>query len=216
MLTSYLSPPSFWTPRFAARSAWIDHAPFAFWLMGTVRPRALVELGTHSGYSYFAFCQAVADLGLPTRCFAVDTWQGDTHAGYYEEEFFRSVADYNDAHYAAFSRLVRSTFDDALAHFTDGTVDLLHIDGRHFYDDAKHDFDSWRPKLSDRAVVLFHDTNVRERDFGVYRLWEQLRERYPSFEFFHGHGLGVLGVGPSLPEGMREFFAVTADAAGAA
>lgn len=208
---TYLSRESFATPVFRPISAWVDHAPFAFWLIRAARPRTLVELGTHAGYSYFAFCQAIKDMGLGTRCFAIDTWEGDEHAGFYSEEFFNTVSDHNAAHYAGFSRLVRATFDEALAHFSDGSVDLLHIDGRHFYDDVKHDFESWRPKLSDGAVVLFHDTNVRERDFGVFRLWESLKDTAPSFEFFHGHGLGVLALGPKAPPAVLDLITACRD-----
>ena len=64
-------------------------------------------------------------------------------------------------------------------------------------------------------MVLFHDTNVRERGFGVWRLWRELRERFPGFEFDHSHGLGVLGVGPEQPAAMRALFALPGDAAGA-
>lgn len=208
---TYLSRESFFSPAFRPESAWVDHGPFAFWLIRALRPRTLVELGTHGGYSYFAFCQAVESLGLDTRCFAIDTWKGDEHAGFYSEDFFNRVSDHNAAHYAAFSRLVRATFDEALGHFSDGSIDLLHIDGRHFYDDVKHDFESWKPKLSNRAVVLFHDTNVRERDFGVFRLWESLRDTAPSFEFFHGHGLGVLALGPKAPPAILDFIAAARD-----
>src|SRR5436309_21632 len=66
-------------------SAWTEHIPFAYWLIEAHRPAQLVELGTYFGASYFAFCQAVATLGLPTRCFAVDTWRGDEHSGLYED-----------------------------------------------------------------------------------------------------------------------------------
>jgi glycosyltransferase involved in cell wall biosynthesis/GT2 family glycosyltransferase len=208
----WLNSASFWSPELVTPSAWLQHAPFAYWLMSALEPRVLVELGTHRGFSYFAFCQAVKRLGLGTRCYAVDTWKGDEHAGFYGEEVFKAVQAHNEAHYSAFSRLVRSTFDEALAHFPDGTVDLLHIDGRHYYDDVKHDFQSWRPKLSDRAVVLFHDTNVRERDFGVHRLWAELAGAHPSFEFLHGHGLGVLAHGPLRAPMVADFLAAMRDA----
>jgi GT2 family glycosyltransferase len=198
---------------FHRESAWNQHIPFAFWVVQAHRPSVFVELGTFRGTSYFSFCQAVADLRLPTRCVAIDSWQGDAHAGFYDESVFAQVNACNERKYADFSRLVRSSFDDALPHFLDGSIDLLHIDGLHTYQACKHDFESWLPKLSRRAIVLFHDTNVRERGFGVYRLWAELAERYPHFEFVHEHGLGVLGVGAALNGPVSELFAATDDAA---
>jgi GT2 family glycosyltransferase len=184
----------------------MEHGPFALWLTEALRPRVLVELGTHTGFSYFSFCQAVLDFWLSTNCYAIDTWLGDEHAGFYGEEVFRRVDLTNKDYYAGFSRLLRCRFDDALPHFSDGEIDLLHIDGRHRYEDVKHDFETWRPKLSSRGVVLFHDTNVRVRDFGVWKLWQELSCRHPSFEFQHGHGLGVLAVGPDVPRALRPLF----------
>jgi hypothetical protein len=208
ILAGCISPASFWpVENLVADSAWLEHAPFAFWLTESLRPRTFVELGTHGGFSYFAFCQAVQRLGVEAKCYAIDTWQGDEHSGHYGEQIFDAVKAYNDQHYSAFSDLIRSTFDEASSDFSDGTVDLLHIDGRHFYEDVEHDFETWRPKLSDRAIVLFHDTNVRERGFGVFKLWEKLRNSHPSFEFVHGHGLGVLGVGRESTEPLSDLFA---------
>jgi hypothetical protein len=187
-------------------SAWHEHGPFAFWLVEALRPGTLVELGTHTGFSYLAFCQAVQRLGLPTACYAIDTWKGDDHAGFYGEEVFCTLNATNERYYSGFSRLVRGLFDEALPYFKDGTVDLLHIDGRHGYEDVQHDFLTWRQKLSERAVVVFHDTNVREREFGVWRFWDELAAENPSFEFVHGQGLGVLAVGRVIPEGVRALF----------
>jgi len=182
-------------PLYLENSAWIGHIPFAFWIIEAQKPHILVELGVYYGVSYFAFCQAVERLGLDASCFAVDTWKGDEHAGYYDESVYEQFKRYNDFHYSEFSFLIRNSFDNAKDYFTDGTIDLLHIDGLHTYEAVKHDFENWLPKLSSRAIVLFHDSNVREREFGVFKFVQELRDTYPSFEFMHGHGLSVFGVG---------------------
>src|SRR5262245_31288490 len=193
--------------------SWLDYTPFAFWIVDALRPSVFVELGCHSGNSYASFAQAVQTLGLPTACYGVDTWRGDPHAGFFDESVFENWSDYHDRRFSTFSRLIRATFDDALDHFADGTIDLIHLDGYHTFEAASHDFESWLPKLSARGVVLFHDINVREADFGAWRLWEQLRQDYPSFEFLHGHGLGVLGTGPDLPDAVDWLLSLGRDAA---
>lgn len=198
---------SFAVPRAFVPSAWIEHAPFAFWVVEALQPRRLVELGTYAGFSYLVFCQAVRRAALDTACFAIDTWEGDDHGGRYGPKVLRRLRRVHDRKYGGFSRLIRSTFDGANPDFADRSIDLLHIDGFHTYEAVKHDFEAWLPKLSDRAVVLFHDTNVRKADFGVFRLWEELQTQFPSFEFRHGFGLGVLGVGRDLPKPLAALFA---------
>jgi len=187
-----------------AGSAWLQHTPFALFLVHALRPRVLVELGTYSGTSYCAFCQAISTLEVPCKAYAVDTWEGDDHCGPYSGDILVDLMRYHHPRYASFSTLLKSTFDAALAQFPAGTVDLLHIDGCHAYEAVAHDFQSWLPKLSNRAVVLFHDTQVR--NFGVWQLWEVLQQQYPSFEFHHGYGLGVLGVGRELPPALHRLF----------
>ena len=198
---SALMPPS----RLVEPVAWSGHIPFAMWLVEQVRPDLVVELGTHTGNSYFSLCQSVQTNGLKTHCYAVDTWLGDEHVGSYDgEEIYSQVLSHNQEHYAGFSRLLRMTFDEALVHFNDGSIDLLHIDGLHTYEAVRHDFETWQEKLSERSVVMFHDINVRQADFGVWRLWEELSVQYPSLSFDHSHGLGVLFTGKSQPQTLLD------------
>lgn len=193
--------------RRGTHSAWWGHVPFAGWLVAAARPRSIVELGSFSGVSYFAFCKAVLASGLDCRCHAVDTWQGDAHAGFYGDWIYEDFRRFNDTHYAGISTVHRCTFDEALERFPAGSVDLLHIDGLHTYEAVRHDFETWLPKLSERGIVLFHDANERMADFGVWRFWQEVAARWPGFLFPHSHGLGVLCVGPDAPSAVRKLCA---------
>lgn len=206
------TPPSSWWPEHIFESAWLEHTPFAAWLMEAARPSTLVELGTHRAVSFMAFCQAARRLPSPPRCYAVDTWQGDEHAGAYGEEIFDSVLALAREH-GGIAELLRMRFDEALPRFPDGSVDILHIDGFHTYEAVSEDFRTWLPKMSRRGIVLFHDTEVRQRDFGVWRFWAEVSADRPNFNFLHGHGLGVLAVGEEVPAAVAPLFAARGDTA---
>jgi hypothetical protein len=201
--------PLFWTPqRLEKPSSWWGHVPFAFWLVATCRPRLLVELGTHHGVSYVAFCEAVSRLRLATRCYAVDTRSGDPPAGRYAREVYAEFEVFHDKRYSDFSQFARRRVDEARDSFINGSIDVLHIDGLDTYDSVRDDFDSWRPKLSERAVVLFHGSNEREGNFDVSQLFEELRRETPSFEFLQSHGLGVLAIGGNPPDSIKRLCAL--------
>jgi O-antigen biosynthesis protein len=169
---------------------WRMHLFFAYELMAELKPATFVELGVYKGESYFAFCQSVQDHNLATQCYGVDTWTGDLHSGLYCAEVGEEVASYN-SRYARFSRLLAMTFNEAARQFQEGSIDLLHIDGAHRYEDVKKDFETWLPKLSRNGVILFHDVMERDRGFGVHRLWQEIARPRASFLFEFGHGLGV-------------------------
>jgi hypothetical protein len=193
-------------PSWLEGTSWAEHIPFGMFSINALRPKVFVELGTFYGVSYCAFCQAVKATKIETKCYAVDTWQGDKHAGALESNALTKLRAHHDPLYSGFSHLIQSTFDGALSQFAEKSIDLLHIDGLHTYEAVKHDFETWLPKMSDRGVILFHDTNVRERDFGVWQLWSEIKEGRPHFEFLHGYGLGVLAVGNEVPSELKFLF----------
>ncbi|MFN8212483.1 MAG: class I SAM-dependent methyltransferase [Candidatus Nanopelagicales bacterium] len=179
-------------PRHLAFSTWVDHIQFGYDLVAAMEPHLLVELGTQGGLSYFAMCQSVDEHDLDTLCYAVDTWEGEQHTGAYDESVWESVSEVNRLNYPGFSYLLRMYFHEALVHFEDESIDLLHIDGLHTYDAVSEDFKTWEPKVAPGGIILFHDIKARLKDFGVWRFWDELKqESQETFEFRHGFGLGV-------------------------
>ena len=127
---------------------------------------------------------------------------------------FRAVEAHNRAHYAAFSTLIRSTFDAAAERFGPESIDLLHIDGHHTEEAVRHDLEIWLPKLRPGGILLLHDVTMRGRDFGVWKVWAELEERGRTATFEESPGLGVWEKTPagSLPPLLEKLFACSAAA----
>lgn len=174
-------------------SPWIDHVPFGYDIVEAIKPKLIVELGTHHGLSFYTFCQSLIDNHLDSIAYAVDTWEGEKHAGEYDDSVYAKVADFCRENFPGCSYLMRMLFQDAVLHFSDESIDLLHIDGLHTYDAVLDDFNSWFPKVRPGGIVLFHDIVARRSDFGVWRFWDELSSgSHETYHFNHSFGLGVL------------------------
>jgi len=182
---------------------WHGHIPIAFMLIEILRPSLVVELGVYAGDSYFAWCQSAQILRKSSlhdiHCFGIDTFKGDADMGSYSEGIYLSVSQHNKK-YENFSTIIRSTFDESVESFQDGSIDLLHIDGCHDFAAVEHDFETYYPKLSPKGVVVFHDiiptyaVATKKKIIGAAQFWDILKTRFPnrSFEFYHSFGLGIL------------------------
>jgi len=185
-------------------SAWTGHIPFLFLLFKLAKPRTFVELGVDLGTSFLAACEAAHRFHTATRCVGIDTWQGDEHAGLVDgNAIFKPLKQFVTARYPS-CELVRQTFDRAVKQFEERSIDVLHIDGLHTYEAVSHDFTTWQSKLSDRSIVLFHDTEVHGGNFGVWKFWSEIKIKYRHFEFHHSFGLGVLLTGVSFPRDLED------------
>ena len=60
--------------RLSTSPNWHGHLPFGLWLVHTLRPHLIVELGVLQGDSYCTFCQATQAAGLESQCFGVAIW----------------------------------------------------------------------------------------------------------------------------------------------
>ena len=172
---------------------WAGHKYFVYDLIRAIEPRTIVELGTYKGTSFFSMCQAVKDSGIDTNLHSVDTWRGDKHAGYYGDVIYKKFCLIKNDYYKNLKiKIHRKLFDDACSSFKESSIDILHIDGLHTYEAVKHDYTNWKKKLSKNGIVLFHDTNEKQKGFGVYILWNEVKKEHFYIEFLHSHGLGVL------------------------
>jgi hypothetical protein len=185
---------SFLKIRSLSFSAWSELIPALFCMFSILRPRRFVELGVHNGMSFFGGCQVAEFLGLCTQCVAIDSWIGDPHASFHSSEVFEQFRAtmkglYPSQHY------IHAYFKDAAQCFEEESIDLLHIDGYHSYDAVRNDFETWLPKMSQVGVIILHDITEYMEGFGVWRFWEEVKERYPTFSFPHCHGLGILYAG---------------------
>jgi len=191
--------PLFKLPLKLPASAWAGHVPFLFVLFKLLKPRTYVELGVHSGCSFIAACTAARSCCVTTNLVGVDTWEGDPHSGLYDgDTLYRELKTYVDGCFPN-ARLIRSSFSQARAQFNSTSIDVLNIDGYHTYEAVKEDFVTWFSAVSPQGVVLFHDIGVYDTNFGVHRLWAELKDRFTTIELPHSFGLGVLVLDPEDP-----------------
>ena len=181
-----------WEPTIVRPSYWTANTPFIRWLISEIRPTTFVELGTEYGHSYLNIVDTILAFQKDAQCFAIDTWNGDSFTGEYDDSIYTDLKKFNSLHFQANSRLLRSTFQEALSSFEDESIDLLHIDGAHRYEDVLQDFADWAPKVKKNGFVLFHDIHVLDGEFGVHEFWIEIKKEFPNFELFSGFGLGIL------------------------
>ena len=211
-------------------SPWAGHRAFAYDYVMNERPSCIVELGSHYGSSAFAFLQAMKDGGIDGSFYAVDTWEGDSLTkNDYREDIYGQYKEIQDRCFSGAdpadagplekdlccrtssgkgAHMLRMTFDEAAPLFADASIDLLHIDGSHRYEDVKHDFLTWKDKVKKDGVIFFHDIADEEKFgevLGSHVFWEELVSEYPlTMEFPFSFGLGVLCFDPEKYRRLKE------------
>ena len=195
---------------------WAGHRAFAYDYVMYRRPSCIVELGSHYGCSAFAFLQAMKDGGITGSFYAVDTWEGDSFTkNDYREDICGQYKEIQDACFSGQdsssgpdAHMLRMTFDEASRLFADASIDLLHIDGSHLYEDVKHDFLTWKNKVKKDGVIFFHDISEEEvfgKVMGSHVFWKELVSQYPlTLEFPFSLGLGVLCFDEKKYQKLRE------------
>ena len=205
-----------YNPAMLRYAPWAGHRAFAYDYVMNRRPSCIVELGSHYGCSAFAFLQAMKDGGINGSFYAVDTWEGDSFTkNDYREDICGQYKEIQDACFSGQdsssgpdAHMLRMTFDEASRLFADASIDLLHIDGSHLYEDVKHDFLTWKSKVRRDGAIFFHDIAEEEmfgEVLGSHVFWKELKEEYSlTLEFPFSLGLGVLFFDEEIYRTLRD------------
>lgn len=190
-------PSMFWQPDFRQDSAWLEHAPFLFWLIEGLEPRRCVGIGVDV-FSHMAACQAISSLHLDAHAYLVG------EASTLDKDAL-NAKELALEKYPATSHWLEATPTKAIQQFEEGSIDLLLLNVNSDDDSVDYLLDRWMSRLSPSAVVLLPGIAMREPGSRVFRTYEALKAQHRHFTFHHGAGLGVLAVGQALPKNVSSF-----------
>ena len=169
-------------------TAWSGHRGFAEKLVRFLNPKVIVDLGVDWGYSTFSF--ALPRIG---HTYGIDNFVGDDFVGTDIPGKYDYVAMKREKlHLQDNLTLIEGDFNE-VAKTWDKTIDILHIDGSHKYEDVKRDFETWSKFSSENGIILLHDTCIESlngNEYGVKKFFDELD--MPKFTFTHCYGLGVV------------------------
>jgi len=174
-------------------TAWSGHRKFAEWLVKNLNPEVIVDLGVDYGYSTFSF--AIPRIG---KVYGIDNFSGDDFIGHSSRQYDFVMMKREKLHLGENVEIIKGTFDD-VAKTWDKSIDILHIDGSHHYEDVKKDFETWSKFVKDDGVILLHDTAIEQyngKEYGVKKFFDELD--MPKFTFEHSFGLGVVSKNPAV------------------
>jgi len=116
----------------------------------------VLEIGSYIGASACCFGAACKQSGKG-RVFCIDTWNNDSMSEGSKDtyrEFLENTAPFSDyvVPIRGFSTEVATQVKSAVQR-----IDLLFIDGDHSYSGAKADWETYKDRLRQGSIVVFHD-----------------------------------------------------------
>ena len=162
-------------------TAWKDHITFAQWIVKRKNPEVIVDLGVDWGYS--SFCFALPKIG---HVYGIDSFEGDEHAGMHNT--YEYVLEKQKELELDNITFIKGYFEE-VAKTWDKPIDILHIDGFHTYEAVRSDYKNWSKFVKDDGIILFHDTMVFDKNFGVHKLFQEIKLSKTNFRFCHGLGV---------------------------
>jgi cephalosporin hydroxylase len=160
------------------------------------RPKALIEIGTRNGGTFFVLCR-LADPRA--KVISLDLPGGKFGGGY---TIFQAPVINHMKQSGQQLQLLRTNSHDPttrsrVVSVLDHTrLDLLFIDGDHTYDGVKQDFEMYSPLVAPGGMIAFHDiVDTTDENCHVNRFWNEVKTRYRYREIIEDKRQGWGGIG---------------------
>jgi predicted O-methyltransferase YrrM len=149
-----------------------DHLESIFTKVVDFNPELIVELGVGTGQSTYVFSKVNETIG--SRLISVDNNRVP-----YNNITNGTLVVNDDVSYA-------TVFNSEYGN----TIDVLFIDTSQLYDHTAQELVVWLPLLKEKALVIFHDTNLKEtvfrKDGTIAHYWDNERGVTRAIEEYFG------------------------------
>lgn len=179
-------------------STWKGYENFALWLVQTLHPKTIVDLGFDRGLSTIAF--AYRNRG---NVYGIDWFEEGNYAAksFALDSAFRNISNAIRFNYAKNIHLIIGPFKDVSKKWT-RKIDILHIDCVHTYSSVKHNYENWGRYLKTESLILIHDVLAFPEETG--RFFHELPHH--KLIFPGTQGLGVATYNKALIEDIAAKF----------
>jgi predicted O-methyltransferase YrrM len=93
----------------------------------------------------------------------------------------------------------QETYNEVIKTLNGDKLDFLFIDGSHYYNDVKSDFELYEPLVREGGAIAFHDVILTGNDTcEVYRYWNDIKDKYNSVTISHKAEFGPAATGTGL------------------
>jgi predicted O-methyltransferase YrrM len=162
-----------------------------------LRPKTVLEIGTHSGGSLLLLCRAAAPAATVV---SLDLPGGPFGGGYspLRIPYFRAFAgDRQRVHLIRANSHTPDAFNRVQRALGGNSLDFLFIDGDHSYAGVRQDFQTYGPLVRPGGLIAFHDILPAPEEIGggVSRFWAEIKGRYATEELVEDPFQGKMGVG---------------------
>jgi hypothetical protein len=161
------------------------------------RPRAILEIGTARGGTFFLLSRAAAPNAV---LISVDLPGGKGGGGYARWRariFGRLLLPGQEPHFLRTNSHDPESFEKVKQILNGRKLDLLFIDGDHSYDGVKTDYRIYSRLVREGGIIAFHDIvrHAEGLECEVDQFWQEIKADCVWREFIEDPAQGWAGIG---------------------